>query len=112
MRCLVFTVALTLVIPKIQREFNELIDIWQFSSDILLGINSHITLNCATIGGSISVQCHNVVETRRLLCYVTVKGGQYRVVILPVQKVFLPGQRQKVVKTWQKRLLPAKSGKN
>ena len=77
MRCLVFTVALTLVIPKIQREFNELIDIWQFSSDILLGINSHITLNCATIGGSISVQCHNVVETRRLLCYVTVKGGQY-----------------------------------
>ena len=25
-----------------------------------------------------------------------------RVVILPVQKVFLPGQRQKVVKTWQK----------
>ena len=42
------------------------------------------------------------------------KKGQivFRVVFLPVQKVFLPGQRQKVVKTWQKRLLPAKSGKN
>ena len=53
----------------------------------------------------------NFTHVFRLLSALIATGKEnssFRVVFLPVQKEFLPGQRQKVVKTWQKTVITDK----